>query len=174
MTQRSITIVGAGQSGLQLGLGLLQNGYAVRMISDRTPEEIRAGRVASSQCMFATSLSYERAVGVDMWDDAPPVDGMGFTAPHPELPGEKAFSWAGKLNSPAQSIDQRVKFPTLIELFVSRGGEMVYAGPGLTTSSATRWRATSSSWRQARERSHASSNGMRNARPSTHRSAPSR
>ena len=131
MPQRSITIVGAGQSGLQLGLGLLQNGYAVRMISDRTPEEIRAGRVASSQCMFATSLSYERAVGVDMWDDAPPVEGIGFTVPHPELPGEKAFSWAGKLNSPAQSIDQRVKFPTLIELFVSRGGEMVYAEAGI-------------------------------------------
>lgn len=126
MTQRSITIVGAGQSGLQLGLGLLQHGYHVRLISDRTGEQIRAGRVASSQCMFATALGYERAVGVDMWDDAPWVEGIGFTVPHPETPGQPLFSWAGRLDSPAQSIDQRVKFPALIDLFASRGGEVVY------------------------------------------------
>lgn len=126
MSQRSITIVGAGQSGLQLGLGLLQNGYSVRIVSDRTPEEIGAGRVASSQCMFRTALAFERNVGVDMWDDAPPVEGIGFTVPHPELPGEKAFSWAGRLDSPAYAIDQRVKFPTLMRLFEARGGEIVY------------------------------------------------
>lgn len=126
MTQRSITIVGAGQSGLQLGLGLLKNGYNVRIISDRTPEQIRASRVASSQCMFDKALQFERAVGVDMFDDAPPVEGIGLTVPHPELPGEKAFSWAGKLDKPAYAIDQRVKFPILMELFEKRGGEIVY------------------------------------------------
>lgn len=57
-----ITIIGAGQSGLQLGLGLLQNGYDVTIISDRTPEEIYNGRIASSQCMFDTPLSYEFTV----------------------------------------------------------------------------------------------------------------
>ncbi|WP_217184372.1 styrene monooxygenase/indole monooxygenase family protein [Streptomyces sp. AC495_CC817] len=131
MTQRSITIVGAGQSGLQLGLGLLQHGYAVRLISDRTPEEIGAGRVASSQCVFPTALSYEREVGVDLWDDAPWVEGIGLTVPHPEAPGEKLFGWAGRLDRPAQSIDQRVKFPALIELFASRGGEVVYEQAGI-------------------------------------------
>ena len=29
---RKITIVGGGQSGLQLGLGLLKNGYQVRVV----------------------------------------------------------------------------------------------------------------------------------------------
>lgn len=127
MTQRHITIVGAGQSGLQLGLGLLQHGYAVRLISDRTPEEIGAGRVSSSQCMFPTALSYERAVGVDLWDDAPAVEGIGVTVPHPEAPGERLFHWAARLDRPAQSIDQRVKFPALIDLFATQGGEVVYA-----------------------------------------------
>ena len=131
MTNRSITIVGAGQSGLQLGLGLLAAGYAVRLISDRTPDEIRASRIASSQCMFSTALGYERAVGVDLWDDAPTVDGIGVTVPHPELPGEKLFSWAGRLDRSAQSIDQRVKFPALIDLFASRGGEIVYEAAGI-------------------------------------------
>ena len=126
MTQRHITIVGAGQSGLQLGLGLLMHGYQVRLISDRTPDQIHAGRVASSQCMFSKSLEYERAVGVDLWPDAPPVQGIGFTVPHPEQPGEKLFSWAGQLDAPAYAIDQRIKFPALIELFEQQGGEVVY------------------------------------------------
>ncbi|WP_336658805.1 styrene monooxygenase/indole monooxygenase family protein [Leucobacter sp. USHLN153] len=126
MSQRRITIVGAGQSGLQLGLGLLLHGYQVRLISDRTPEQIRAGRVASSQCMFSKSLEYERAVGINLWPDAPPVEGIGFTVPHPEQPGEQLFSWAGRLDAPAYAIDQRIKFPALIELFVQRGGEVVY------------------------------------------------
>ncbi|UMO20060.1 hypothetical protein L2Z36_09345 [Acinetobacter baumannii] len=33
---RRIAIVGAGQSGLQLGLGLLDTGYDVTMITNRT------------------------------------------------------------------------------------------------------------------------------------------
>lgn len=131
MTQRSITIVGAGQSGLQLGIGLLAQGYTVRIISNRTPDEIRHSRVASSQCMFNQALSAEQAAGVGSWDDAPTVDGISFTVPHPELPGEKLISWAARLDKPAQSIDQRVKFPMLIELFESRGGEMVYNDAGL-------------------------------------------
>lgn len=121
-----ITIVGAGQSGLQLGLGLLQNGYDVTIISDRTPEEIYNGRIASSQCMFDTPLSYEREVGIDFWQDAPWVEGIGFTIPHPETPGEKAVSWAHKLERPAQAIDQRLKFPYLMEIFEERGGRIVY------------------------------------------------
>ena len=126
MFQRYITIVGAGQSGLQLGLGLLENGYRVRIVSDRTPEEIRSGSVASSQCMFSTALGYERAVGIDMWDDAPWVEGIGFAVPDPNAPGAKLFSWSGRLDRPAQSIDQRVKFPVMMELFASRGGDIVY------------------------------------------------
>lgn len=126
MSQRHITIVGAGQSGLQLGLGLLKHGYQVRLISDRTPEQILNGRVASSQCMFSKSLEFERSVGVDLWRDAPPVEGIGFTVPNPEQPGEQLFSWAGRLDSPAYAIDQRIKFPALIELFEQQGGEVVY------------------------------------------------
>jgi hypothetical protein len=40
---RHITTVGAGQAGLQLGLGLLRYGYHVTVVSERTPEQIRHG-----------------------------------------------------------------------------------------------------------------------------------
>lgn len=128
-----ITIIGAGQSGLQLGLGLLQNGYDVTIISDRTPEEIYNGRIASSQCMFDAPLSYERQVGIDFWQDAPWVEGIGFTIPHPENPGEKAVSWAHRLERPAQAIDQRIKFPYLMEIFEERGGTIVIEAADIET-----------------------------------------
>jgi 2-polyprenyl-6-methoxyphenol hydroxylase-like FAD-dependent oxidoreductase len=80
----NITIVGAGQSGLQLAIGLRAHGYDVRLVSDRTPEQIATGRVMSSQCMFGTALNHERGLGLNKWDnEVPPIEGMSFalTAP---------------------------------------------------------------------------------------------
>ncbi len=122
-----ITIIGGGQSGLQLAIGLLQNGYDVTVVSDRTPEQIRDGRVSSSQCMFATALDNERALGIDFWDDTcPPVEGIALAVPHPEIPGAKAIDWGARLDRVAQSVDQRVKFPRWMEHFATSGGELVF------------------------------------------------
>ena len=127
-----ITIIGGGQSGLQLGIGLLQNGYDVTIVSDRTPEQIRDGRVTSSQCMFATALDNERALGIDFWDDTcPPVEGIALSVPHPEIPGAKAIDWGARLDRVAQSVDQRVKFPRWLEHFAASGGEPVYHEAGV-------------------------------------------
>ena len=122
-----ITIIGGGQSGLQLAIGLLQNGYDVTVVSDRTPEQIRDGSVSSSQCMFATALDNERALGIDFWDDTcPPVEGIALAVPHPEIPGAKAIDWGARLDRVAQSVDQRVKFPRWMEHFATSGGELVF------------------------------------------------
>ena len=60
MAMKRIAIIGAGQSGLQLGLGLLAAGYEVTILSDRSADDVRQGRVLSSQCMFDTALQTER------------------------------------------------------------------------------------------------------------------
>ena len=44
---KKIAIVGAGQSGLQLGIGLLQAGHKVRVVQNRTADEVATGRVLS-------------------------------------------------------------------------------------------------------------------------------
>ena len=131
MSTRSITIVGAGQSGLQLGIGLLDAGFDVTIVSNRTPQQIREGSIASSQCMFDQALEHERALGLDLWPDAPPVDGISFTAVDPQAPGGRAFSWAHRLDAPAQSVDQRVKFPAFMEVFEARGGKLVFEEAGI-------------------------------------------
>ncbi|PZX23006.1 putative OXYGENASE; putative exported protein [Cupriavidus phytorum] len=124
MHQR-IAIVGAGQSGLQMALGLQAHGYRVTLLSNRTPAQIRAGKVMSSQCMFDRALQTERELGLNWWDDAcPPVQGIGLAVPHPELPGAKVIDWAAPLDRPAQAVDQRLKMPAWMEAFVARGGDL--------------------------------------------------
>ena len=74
---RNITIVGAGQAGLQLGIGLLDKGYSVTAISNRTGEEIANGKVLSSQSMYDMALSHERELGIAFWDEeCPPIEGI--------------------------------------------------------------------------------------------------
>lgn len=125
-----IGIVGAGQAGLQLGMGLLSHGYEVVMLSNLTGAQIGAGRVTSSQCMFDMARSHERALGINFWDDAcPPVDGIGFTLAGPN--GEKLLDWAARLDAPAQSVDQRVKMPRWMDEFEKRGGELRIVDAGI-------------------------------------------
>lgn len=121
-----VTIVGAGQSGLQLGIGLVQAGHDVRVVSNRTPEDFRDGKVMSSQFMFASALDTERELGIEFWADTGPVtEGMQLAIPHPEIRGEKALYFEAKLSRPGKSVDQRVKYPRWIEHFISIGGTFV-------------------------------------------------
>ncbi|WP_406045250.1 FAD-binding oxidoreductase [Micromonospora sp. NBC_00898] len=124
---RKILIVGAGQSGLQLGLSLLAEGYDVTVMSARTPDEIRRGWVMSTQAMFDAALRTERRYGLDLWQDqAPRIDGLHVSLSAP--PGERALRIPCPLDEPAQSTDQRVKMATWLELFEQRGGTVHYQG----------------------------------------------
>lgn len=129
---RRIMIVGAGQSGLQLALGLQQQGLQVTLVSNRSADDIRTGKVMSSQCMFGSSLQIERTLGIDFWaGECPPVEGIGLSIPHLERPGEKIVDWAHRLDRVAQSVDQRVKIPGWMKLFAERGGEILFQEAGV-------------------------------------------
>jgi hypothetical protein len=130
--KRSICIVGAGQAGLQLGIGLLGHGYDVTLVSDRSAAEIRDGRVMSSQCMFGTPLAYEGALGLNFWDgEAPGVEGIAVSVADPSGGPVPAISWAGRLDQLARSVDMRVKVPRWMSEFVARGGRLVVEEAGL-------------------------------------------
>ncbi|MFI6300058.1 styrene monooxygenase/indole monooxygenase family protein [Nonomuraea sp. NPDC050790] len=120
---RSVLIVGAGQSGLHLALGLLKNGYEVTVVTGRTPEEMRSGGVTSSQAMFGTALACERAIGLDGWPDCPPIEGIHLSVPGPD--GGRAIDWAARLDTPARSVDQRLKMPAWLEEVDRLGGKVV-------------------------------------------------
>ncbi|HSJ22757.1 MAG TPA: flavin reductase [Nocardioidaceae bacterium] len=117
-----VAVVGAGQSGAQLALGLLQNGYDVTLLNDRTPDEVRAGRVLSSQCMFDSALQTERVLGLDQWAaECPDIDGISMTVAGN---GGPPTQWLGRLDAPAQSVDQRVKLARWMEEFEDAGGRL--------------------------------------------------
>jgi hypothetical protein len=120
-----ILIVGAGQAGLQLAFGLVQDGHDVTVVSNRTAEDVRNGRVMSSQCMFDAALEHERELGINYWDgNCPPVEGISLAVPAPDG-GGKAIDWASRLERPAQSVDQRLKLPGWMERFDEQGGRLV-------------------------------------------------
>src|SRR5438067_2584166 len=125
-----VAIVGAGQSGLQLALGLLGADYRVTLVSNRGAEEIRLGPVTSSQCMFENALQAERALGLDLWtEECPGVDGIAVAVASPE--GTRTIDWAGRLDWPAQSVDQRVKVPAWMDKFAQGGGELLIREAGI-------------------------------------------
>ena len=81
-------------------------------MQNRTAEDIRSGKVMSSQCMFDAALQNERDIGLDFWaKECPTVDSINFVVPAPDGSGNKAIDWNGKLDRPAQSVDQRTKYP---------------------------------------------------------------
>jgi hypothetical protein len=125
--KRKITIVGGGQSGLQLGNGLLSSGYEVHLVQDRKGEDVRTGKVMSSQCMFDKGLSYERELGLNFWDkECPPVDALGVKIAEPDGSGKIVLEFNGLLDKPAQAVDQRVKFPRWMQELEKRGGTIEY------------------------------------------------
>ncbi|OQP87383.1 alanine-phosphoribitol ligase [Rhizobium rhizosphaerae] len=129
--EKSFTIVGGGQSGLQLACGLLAAGHQVEVVQNRTAEEIAGGRVLSSQCMFHTALENERALDLNFWEDScPPVDSINFVVPAPDGAG-KAVDWNGALDRKAQSVDQRVKIPRWMAEFTARGGRLTIHDAGI-------------------------------------------
>ena len=63
----TIGIVGTGIAALQLGLFLQRHGVAATLYSDRTPDQIRAGRLPNTLCRFDTTRA--RAI-MEQWDEA--------------------------------------------------------------------------------------------------------
>ncbi|MGQ4598608.1 styrene monooxygenase/indole monooxygenase family protein [Nocardia sp. R6R-6] len=120
---RTITIIGAGQAGLHLGIGLVDAGYEVRIVSNRSAEEIANGRVTSSQVIMGVGRAREQALGLDFWKSEAPVI-TGTVTDITDGNGARVMSYGARFDLPAQSIDQRVKMPRWMDEFTRRGGQL--------------------------------------------------
>jgi len=129
---RRIAIVGAGQAGLQLGFGLLQWGYDVTVYSDRSAEEWFNGRVTGTTFMFDRALSYERSLGLNLWDKEVQW-GEGVHLDFSPTPRHRLLTVEGRFDLHGQAIDQRLKFAQWMREFERRGGNLVVKPVDLDT-----------------------------------------
>lgn len=123
---RKIAIIGAGESGAQLALGLQREGYAITLFSDRSAAQIRTGKVMSSQCMFPTALAAEAQLSsalTKLYDEeaVPAINAIRLRVEGEA--GVDAIDWAAPLDGTARSVDQRIKSAAWIEAFVAGGGD---------------------------------------------------
>jgi hypothetical protein len=119
-TSQSIGIVGAGIAGLQLTLRLHQSGISTTLYTDRTPDQILAGRLPNSVCRFAPTRERERALGVDHWDDPRSLTtGIDF-----HITGTP-IAWRGSFTQPASFVDTRLYQATLLEDVLQSGTRVV-------------------------------------------------
>jgi 2-polyprenyl-6-methoxyphenol hydroxylase-like FAD-dependent oxidoreductase len=125
MPTRRIAVLGAGQAGLLLALGLARHGHEVTLVTDRTAEEIRGGRVLSTQCMFDEALEVERELGLGFWEDeCPTIGAVRFTIG--SRGGARPLQFAGTLDGYAQSVDQRIKMAGWLEELGGLGASIVH------------------------------------------------
>jgi hypothetical protein len=130
---RTIAIVGAGQSGLQLALSLLAADYPVTLLTNRDAKSLRGGRVMSSQCMFHDALETEREKQLNFWEaDAPCIEGISLTLADPQQAEQPILNWRGGLDQYAQSVDQRLKMAGWMEEFERLGGKLIIAEVGVS------------------------------------------
>ncbi|MEV5651908.1 styrene monooxygenase/indole monooxygenase family protein [Nocardia sp. NPDC052254] len=117
----TIGIVGTGISALHLALMLQQHGVATTVYADKTPEQLRAGRLPNNVCRFGRTRERERALGVDHWHF--PDFEMGCA--HVRVRDDPAISFRGDLTRPASYVDFRLYLPRLLEDYRRRGGTVV-------------------------------------------------
>src|SRR5437588_3924383 len=119
-----IGIVGGGIAGLHLALFLQRHDVPLTLYAERTPDEVRGGRIMNTAAHWANTRARERELGVNFWDDTPvPTSCFHFFV---NLP--KPLWFRGDHEQPGICIDQRVILPRLLEEFDSRGGKAEY-GP---------------------------------------------
>lgn len=119
---RSFLIIGAGQAGLQLGVGLLQKGYKITLVSDKSSADFLKGPILSTQGLFNSALQNERDLRLNFYE---PYCPKNTTVSFKILLSEQPIVFQGKIQSFSQAVDQRLKFSRWLDHFVILGGELL-------------------------------------------------
>jgi hypothetical protein len=121
---RAIAIVGGGQAGLFLGIGLADAGYRVTLFSDRSPDDHRyRSRPTGNAIIQSGTIALEEKLGLCYWrHEAPEVRRVDFTLnPNAE---KRLLHVKGGFDEFGQGYDLRMKNARWMEEFVARGGTL--------------------------------------------------
>lgn len=118
MRKKKVVIIGAGIAGLTLAYALRQNGrFDFKMIMASDVEDIRNGRILSTQAHFEASLQTEERFGIQNYGAV-----NEFKSIEMVMNGQRMFR--GNLKCRAVSQDQRLYLSNLIDGLSARGVEI--------------------------------------------------
>ncbi|GAB3650805.1 alanine-phosphoribitol ligase [Zhihengliuella somnathii] len=119
---KNIAIIGAGVAGLHLGLQLRQHDIPVTIYTNRTPEQVRDGRVMNSVAHMHVTLALESDLDVNHWKD----DRYHYSFHYHYNGWGEQRTYSGRFADPARVIDYRIYLPHLMKDFTDRGGVIEY------------------------------------------------
>lgn len=98
-----------------------QKGIGTVLYADKTPEQLRDGRLPNNVCRFGRTRARERALGVDHWD----FPDFGMSCAHVRVHGEGPVAFLGELTEQASFVDFRLYLPRLLADYRERGGTVI-------------------------------------------------
>ncbi|MGC4378889.1 styrene monooxygenase/indole monooxygenase family protein [Fictibacillus sp. Mic-4] len=111
--KKRIGIVGSGTAGLILAYALKEH-FNVTMIHQRSADEIRNGRVMSTQVHFGPTREREKRFHMPKWDEKNLLKSIHIT-----IGEQKLFT--GMLKEPALSVDQRLYYSDCMNDLMKNG-----------------------------------------------------
>jgi len=122
---KKISIIGAGQAGLYLGISLVDAGYSVTIYADRTPEEVLNSKIPATATLFPDALQLEKDLGLNFWDE----DFLGtqkYVNKICDDRGNIKLNISANLETSWKAIDLRIQLSVWMEEFSRRGGKLIF------------------------------------------------
>jgi glycine/D-amino acid oxidase-like deaminating enzyme len=119
-----IAIVGGGHVGSVLGLALLSKGFDTTILTHATPDQLRAGRILSSQCIWGTAAAIECRWAPPFWKGEYAGIGGFHIRTADAASGVAECDIEASLDASGNSVDQRLKMAVWLENFQKRGGTL--------------------------------------------------
>ncbi|WP_123041433.1 styrene monooxygenase/indole monooxygenase family protein [Cohnella candidum] len=115
MSRKKIAVIGAGMAGSTLAYALANDGFCdVQVFVSKDAEEIRKGRIPSTQVHFHPVLEREQRYGMPDYGEAYGIDAIELL-----MGGQKMFK--GRAARQSVTLDQRIYLSALLEGLPGKG-----------------------------------------------------
>ncbi len=116
----TIAVVGVGIAGLHLALLLQRAGVDPVLHGDRTPDDLRSGRMLNTVARFGRIRRLEQEL--DLGHLPARTSGVRFTLRHNPAVGNPELSFRGEIDEPWSFVDMRIVQADALEAYLERGG----------------------------------------------------
>ncbi|MCM3729895.1 styrene monooxygenase [Neobacillus cucumis] len=113
LLKKRLCIIGSGVAGLHLAYAL-KDDFDITVIERQSSDQIKNGRIMSTQVHFGSTRNREKRFNVPKWGEQALIKSIHIT-----IGNQKLF--VGKLRDPALSVDQRLYYSHSIKDLVEKG-----------------------------------------------------